>query len=126
MKGSGQVAGAAALAVAGAGKALMPVFDRLATSLISENPVLLEDLRCVRSGGGQARGVAVVMISARQHHAVIHVIAEGKHWQGTWCKVLPPALLCLQPAGCCVWLVYSPGNALYSSHDANLTQLLLG
>lgn len=47
MKGSGQVAGAAALAVAGAGKALMPLMDKLATSLMSENPMLLEDLRCV-------------------------------------------------------------------------------
>jgi hypothetical protein len=45
MKGSGQVAGAAALAVAGAGKALMPLVDKLATSLISDNPMLLEDLR---------------------------------------------------------------------------------
>ncbi|KAF8073061.1 hypothetical protein HT031_000722 [Scenedesmus sp. PABB004] len=45
MKGSGQVAGAAALAVAGAGKALVPLFDKLATSLISDNPMLLEDLR---------------------------------------------------------------------------------
>ena len=34
VKGSGQVAGAAALAVAGAGMALMPLVDRLATSLI--------------------------------------------------------------------------------------------
>lgn len=45
VKGSGQVAGAAALAVAGAGKALMPLVDKLATSLISENPMLLEDLK---------------------------------------------------------------------------------
>lgn len=47
VKGSGQVAGAAALAVAGAGKALMPLVDKLATSLISDNPLLLEDLRWV-------------------------------------------------------------------------------
>lgn len=45
MKGSGQVAGAAALAVAGAGKAIMPLLDKVATSLISDNPMLLEDLR---------------------------------------------------------------------------------
>eukprot|EP00879_Flechtneria_rotunda_P017494 GHRR01018343.1.p1 GENE.GHRR01018343.1~~GHRR01018343.1.p1 ORF type:complete len:436 (+),score=201.31 GHRR01018343.1:371-1678(+) len=45
MKGSGQVAGAAALAVTGAGKAILPLFDKLATTLISDNPVLLEDLR---------------------------------------------------------------------------------
>jgi hypothetical protein len=45
-KGSGQVAGAAAFAVAGAGKAIMPLFDKLATTLISDNPMLLEDLRC--------------------------------------------------------------------------------
>ena len=45
VKGSGQVAGAAALAVAGAGKALMPLVDKLATSLISDNPMLLDDLR---------------------------------------------------------------------------------
>jgi hypothetical protein len=45
-KGSGQVAGAAASAVAGAGKAIMPLFDKLATTLISDNPMLLEDLRC--------------------------------------------------------------------------------
>lgn len=51
MKGSGQVAGAAALAVAGAGRALMPLVDKLATTLISDNPVLLEDLRCVVCGG---------------------------------------------------------------------------
>jgi hypothetical protein len=44
-KGSGQVAGAAAFAVAGAGKAIMPLFDKLATTLISDNPMLLEDLR---------------------------------------------------------------------------------
>uniref|UniRef100_A0A383WGX1 Uncharacterized protein n=1 Tax=Tetradesmus obliquus TaxID=3088 RepID=A0A383WGX1_TETOB len=44
-KGSGQVAGAAAYAVAGAGKAIMPLFDKLATTLISDNPMLLEDLR---------------------------------------------------------------------------------
>eukprot|EP00879_Flechtneria_rotunda_P020804 GHRR01021900.1.p1 GENE.GHRR01021900.1~~GHRR01021900.1.p1 ORF type:complete len:296 (+),score=94.51 GHRR01021900.1:216-1103(+) len=47
MKGSGQVAGAAALAVTGAGKAILPLFDKLATTLISDNPVLLEDLRSV-------------------------------------------------------------------------------
>jgi hypothetical protein len=45
-KGSGQVAGAAVFAVAGAGKAIMPLFDKLATTLISDNPMLLEDLRC--------------------------------------------------------------------------------
>lgn len=49
VKGSGQVAGAAALAVAGAGKALMPLVDKLATSLISDNPMLLEDLRQAQS-----------------------------------------------------------------------------
>lgn len=49
VKGSGQVAGAAALAVAGAGKALMPLVDKLATSLISDNPMLLEDLRWVNT-----------------------------------------------------------------------------
>jgi hypothetical protein len=52
MKGSGQVAGAAALAVAGAGKALMPLVDKLAASLISDNPMLLEDLRWVLVGLG--------------------------------------------------------------------------
>ncbi len=45
VKGSGQVAGAAALAVAGAGRALVPLFDRLATTLISDNPMLVADLR---------------------------------------------------------------------------------
>lgn len=45
MKGSGQVAGAAAHAVAGAGKAIMPLLDKFASTLISDNPVLLEDLR---------------------------------------------------------------------------------
>lgn len=45
MRSSTGVAGAAATAVAGAGKAIMPLLDRLATNLIADNPVLLEDLR---------------------------------------------------------------------------------
>lgn len=39
------MAGAAAAAVGSAGTALMPLIDKLATTLIADNPVLLEDLR---------------------------------------------------------------------------------
>jgi hypothetical protein len=61
VKGSGQVAGAAALAVAGAGKALMPLVDKLAATLISDNPMLLEDLRWVGRGErGRGGGTGVV------------------------------------------------------------------
>jgi hypothetical protein len=48
------VAGAAASAVAGAGRALMPLLDKLAAGLIADNPVLVEDLRWV--GGRQEGG----------------------------------------------------------------------
>ena len=41
----GHMAGAAAAAVGSAGMALVPLIDRLATTLIADNPVLLEDLR---------------------------------------------------------------------------------
>jgi hypothetical protein len=44
MVGPVMVTGAAS-AVAGAGKALMPLIDKLASTMIADNPVLLEDLR---------------------------------------------------------------------------------
>ncbi|KAF6262489.1 hypothetical protein COO60DRAFT_1699220 [Scenedesmus sp. NREL 46B-D3] len=62
-KGSGQVAGAAAFAVAGAGKAIMPLFDKLATTLISDNPMLLEDLRRTQM---QVQDAEIRMIGALQ------------------------------------------------------------
>jgi len=46
MRGSGHVAGAAAMAMAEAGKAIMPLVDKLANSFISDDPLLLADLRC--------------------------------------------------------------------------------
>lgn len=49
----GHMAGAAAAAVGSAGMALVPLIDKLAATLIADNPVLLEDLRWAR------RGVAV-------------------------------------------------------------------
>jgi type III secretion system FlhB-like substrate exporter len=63
-KGSGQVAGAAAFAVAGAGKAIMPLFDKLATTLISDNPMLLEDLRWVYCGSRSRITIAAVFVEA--------------------------------------------------------------
>jgi len=39
------MAGAAAAAVGSAGMALVPLLDKLAATLIADNPVLLEDLR---------------------------------------------------------------------------------
>jgi hypothetical protein len=41
----GHMAGAAAAAVGSAGMALVPLLDKLATTLIADNPVLLDDLR---------------------------------------------------------------------------------
>jgi hypothetical protein len=38
--------------MAGAGKVLMPLVDKLAATLISDNPMLLEDLRWVSQGRG--------------------------------------------------------------------------
>lgn len=67
-KGSGQVAGAAAYAVAGAGKAIMPLFDKLATTLISDNPMLLEDLRCAAWCSFYCRTVHVAACNAVLSH----------------------------------------------------------
>eukprot|EP00775_Hariotina_reticulata_P010382 gene10382-10540_t len=45
VRGSGHVAGAAAMAMAEAGKAIMPLVDKLANSIMSDDPLLLADLR---------------------------------------------------------------------------------
>ena len=47
----------AGTAVAGAGKALLPLIDKLANTMIADNPVLLEDLRYRQQQGGAAAGV---------------------------------------------------------------------
>lgn len=100
VKGSGQVAGAAALAVAGAGKALMPLVDKLATSLISDNPMLLEDLRCVGVGCGAVLGGGV---------SVLRLKAEGAR------EGLQHAPVCWAPRGtplCVYWSPTTPTHPL--------------
>ena len=50
----------AASAVAGAGRALMPLIDKLANTMIGDNPVLLDDLRWGRGEWGARVGWRVL------------------------------------------------------------------
>jgi hypothetical protein len=59
---------AAASAVAGAGRAVLPLIDRLATTLIADNPVLLEDIRQARAALAEAGSEAAA--AARENEAL--------------------------------------------------------
>lgn len=66
MKTGEAAALAAAAAASGAGKALLPMFDKLATSLIGDNPALLEDLRRTQQA---AQAAAMENYSLREENA---------------------------------------------------------
>jgi hypothetical protein len=65
---------AAASAVAGAGRAVLPLIDRLANTLIADNPVLLEDVRAAHAAVAEAESVAAA--AARENEALRARVAE--------------------------------------------------